>query len=515
MDKHPALFQVNTRVFLKELSAQIKRPATLDDIPDAFLDELAEKGFAWVYFLSVWKTGEAGRKVSRTNAGWLQGFHATLPDLKEEDICGSGFAITAYALDSSFGKPEMLLRLRDRLHTRGMRLMLDFVPNHMAMDHPWVISNPEYFIEGTEEARATAPQNFVELGEKGKTRWFAHGRDPYFDGWPDTVQLNYSNEGLRKAMVGELNNIAGFCDGVRCDMAMLMLPEVFQRTWNVEIKPFWADAIASVRKNHPEFTFMGEVYWNMEWQLQQAGFDYTYDKTLYDRLRQGDARLVREHFWADFEYQKRSARFLENHDEPRAAEVFSLDQHKAAAMISFFCPGLRFFHQGQFEGYKSKLSVHLSRRAQEDVDAELSNFYAALLNCLKLPVAHNGHWRLLECTPAWDDNPTFDRFISFAWTDDRGHQLTIIVNYAPHQSQCYVKVPVTTAGGLLIEFSDRLKRDIYLREAAGVMKRGLFVDLPAWGFHAFLVQPVEREASSAQATPRAGKPREKTLTAKK
>lgn len=513
MDKHPALYQVNTRVWLNELSVNLKRQATLDDIPDSALDEWAEKGFSWVYFLSVWQTGEAGRKVSRTHEGWLNEYRHALPDLQEKDICGSGFAIAGYTLDTSLGKPEALVRLRDRLHERGMKLMLDFVPNHTAIDHPWVAAHPEYYVQGTEEQQARAPQNFVtlETDKKGAKRIFAHGRDPYFDGWPDTLQLNYGDEGLVKALQKELLSIAEVCDGLRCDMAMLVLPDVFKRTWNIDIEPFWPSAIAAVRKKHPAFTFMAEVYWDMEWELQQQGFDYTYDKKLYDRLRQGDARLVREHFWADFEYQRHSARFLENHDEPRAASVFSLDQHKAAAMISFFCPGLRFFHQGQFEGWKQKLSVHLNRRAPEGVDMDLEAFYNALTSCLKLPVAHNGVWHLLDCTPAWDDNPTWERFVAFSWTDDRGHQLTVIVNYAPHQSQCYVKVPVTTAGGLLIEFSDRMKHDIYLREAAGVMKRGLYVDLPAWGFHAFLVQPVERAVPTSEVA----KPREKAVTAKK
>jgi hypothetical protein len=513
MDKHPALFQVNTRVYIKELSDTLKRQATLDDIPDAFLDELAEKGFSWVYLLSVWKTGEAGRKVSRTNEGWLNEFRSNLPDLKEEDICGSGFAIAGYTLDPFFGKPDGLAKLRDRLHKRGMKLMLDFVPNHTAIDHPWVSAHPEYYIEGNEEALAHAPQNFIKVGEKGKEKIFAYGRDPYFDGWPDTLQLNYGDAGLRKAMTAELNNIADVCDGVRCDMAMLVLPEIFQRTWNIQTEPFWSQAIASVRKGHADFTFMAEVYWDMEWELQQQGFDFTYDKRLYDRLRQGDARPVREHFWADFEYQSHSARFLENHDEPRAAGVFPVDQHKAAAMISFFSPGLRFFHQGQFEGLQKKLSVHLNRRGPEEANADLQQFYDLLLNCLKLPVAHCGHWNLLECTPAWDDNPTFDRFIAFNWSDHHKElQLTVIVNYAPHQSQCYVKVPVGAGGGALIEFSDQLKRDIYLREASGVMRRGLYVDLPAWGFHAFVVQPVEREIKAPSQTP---PPREKSLSAKK
>ena len=100
---YPSLYQVNTRVWLTSLAEKLGRPATLDDIPDAELDRLARMGFDWVWFLSVWKTGAAGRRVSRANAGWRKEFQETLPDLREADIAGSGFAITGYAVPAGLG----------------------------------------------------------------------------------------------------------------------------------------------------------------------------------------------------------------------------------------------------------------------------------------------------------------------------------------------------------------------------------------------------------------------------
>ena len=116
-------------------------------------------------------------------------------------------------------------------------------------------------------------------------RILAHGRDPNYPGWPDTLQLDYANPLLQKSQIDELIAIAGKCDGVRCDMAMLVLPEVFQRTWGVDPAPFWPKATAAVRGAHSAFTFLAEVYWDLEWTLQQQGFDYCYDKRLYDRLQ--------------------------------------------------------------------------------------------------------------------------------------------------------------------------------------------------------------------------------------
>ena len=123
-----------------------------------------------------------------------------------------------------------------------------------------------------------------------------------------------------------------------------------------------------MRKQSPNFLFMAEVYWDLEWTLQQQGFDYTYDKRLYDRLREGHARPVRDHLRADPDYQCKMARFLENHDEPRAAATFSPGMHEAAAVITFLSQGLRFFHQGQFEGRRKRISPHLVRAPLETSD---------------------------------------------------------------------------------------------------------------------------------------------------
>jgi|SRR5271157_2601003 len=101
--RYPSLYQINTRVWLTTLSQRLTRAATLDDIPHAELDRLAEMGFDWVWFLSVWRTGSAGQQVSRTNPEWRREFEATLPDLREEDIAGSGFANTSDAAHPTLG----------------------------------------------------------------------------------------------------------------------------------------------------------------------------------------------------------------------------------------------------------------------------------------------------------------------------------------------------------------------------------------------------------------------------
>src|SRR5689334_11165398 len=164
---HPLLYQINTRVWLTELSQTLGRPATLDNIPDDELDHLAAMGFEWVWFLSVWQTGLAGQHISRVNPEFRREFQETLPNLCEEDIAGSGFAITGYSAHKQLGGDEALIRLRDRLHKRGLRLMLDFVPNHTGLDHPWVEVHPEYYLHGTELDLTREPQNYTWVKRVG------------------------------------------------------------------------------------------------------------------------------------------------------------------------------------------------------------------------------------------------------------------------------------------------------------------------------------------------------------
>ena len=194
------------------------------------------------------------------------------------------------------------------MHRRELRLLVDFVPNHVALDHPWVDAHPEFLIAGDEDDLRREPKNYVALqtarGE-GSSRTAAIRTS---SGWNDTLQLNYRHGGLRQAMLAELERIAERADGVRCDMAMLLEPEVIARTWGERARPrdgtppvdrpFWPEAIARIRQRHPQFLFVAEVYWGLEWALQEEGFDFTYDKRLYDRLRAGKARPVREHLRA-------------------------------------------------------------------------------------------------------------------------------------------------------------------------------------------------------------------------
>jgi len=482
--QNPALLQVNTRVFLTELSRKMHRKVTLDDIPDEEIETWSNAGFDWIYMLSVWQTGEAGRGISRANPHWRREFEETLDDLEEDDIIGSGFAITSYDVADSLGGAEALKRFRQRIAGVGMKLMLDFVPNHMAPDHPWVQDHPDFFIRGTVDDISQTPENFKWVRRKHDELILAYGRDPYFSGWPDTIQLNYENEHLQEAMKEQLLLVADHCDGLRCDMAMLLLPDIFDRTWGVSIKPFWPDAIRRVKENHPGFVMMGEVYWDLEYEMQQQGFNFTYDKRLYDRLRAREATSVRDHLKANVDYQEKLARFLENHDEQRAASIFPWEAHQAAAILTFLTPGLKFFHQGECQGKRVKVSPHLGRGPDEKPDVMIEAFYAQLFTLLKRPVFHEGEWQLVKVLPAWDNNPTCQNFIAFSWCY-QDIKILAIVNYASYEGQALIRLPFVGMEGQAFYLREIFNDEIYQRDGTELVQRGLYVDLPGWGYHLF------------------------------
>jgi hypothetical protein len=497
LPRYPSLLEINTRAWLCQLSREAGKPIMLAEIGDATLDELAGQGLDWIWLLSVWQTGAASRAVSRGNPAWRAEFQSALPDLTEEDISGSGFAIGAYDVDEALGGKAALAEFRARLAKRGLRLMLDFVPNHTALDHPWAKTHPDFYVQGNAQSLAVAPDSYCRIETDRGPRVFAHGRDPNFPAWRDTLQLNYANPALQAAQMAELAAIVQQCDGLRCDMAMLQLPDVFRRSWGLPPPPFWPGAIAAVREAHPGFVFLAEAYWDLEWALQQQGFDYCYDKRLYDRLREADAAALRAHLAADLDYQDRLARFLENHDEARAGATFNWPRHQAAAIVSYFAPGLRFFHQGQFEGARVHLPVHLRRGPVEPLDPDIAAFYGGLLAVLRRGRAfREGSWSLIAPQSTWAGNPTAGNFVAYAWRgpdgSSPGHSsYVVVVNYSNHRGQCYLQLPFRELAGGRFRLTDEMGSEVYEREGDNLIGSGLYIDLEGWRYNVFRLDHID------------------------
>jgi hypothetical protein len=289
-------------------------------------------------------------------------------------------------------------------------------------------------------------------------------------------------------MSEELLRVAARCDGVRCDMAMLLLPDAFERTWGRPAQPFWAEAIARVRRDQPGFEFLAEVYWDLEWTMQQLGFDHAYDKRLYDRLVAGQPGPVRDHLGAGLDYQSRLARFLENHDEPRAAATFPTDRHKPATLLTYLTPGLRFIQLGQLEGHRVHVAPQLIRAPDEPLDPERHAWYAWLLTVLREPLVRDGDWQLLERAPAWDGNGSLDSLIAFAWSLGAARWV-VVVNFSASPAQAYIRPTFDDLRGRMWHLIDRVDGVRYERSGDDLAQRGLYVDLGPWRSHVFDLAP--------------------------
>ena len=358
--QYPSTYEINTWVWLSDLSQAYGIAVDLFSVPFAEWDAIAALGFDAVWLMGVWERSPAGIAIANQNKGLVADFRRALPDFRPEDNVGSPYCVRRYVVDERLGGPEGLAVARRELSKRGLNLVLDFVPNHVAPDHPWVSDHPEYFIRGNANDIATDPSS--HLAARGTV--FACGRDPYFSAWPDVLQLNAFDPGLRQAAIETIASIAQQCDGVRCDMAMLFLNAIFERTWTGRTGPrpateYWTEVISTAKRAYPGFLFIAEAYWELEWELQQLGFDFCYDKKLYDRLEHGNAENIRLHLCADLAYQGKLLRFIENHDEPRAAASFSPAKQRVVALTTGTLPGTKLFHQGQLEGRKVRLPVFL------------------------------------------------------------------------------------------------------------------------------------------------------------
>ncbi len=394
----PLLYEINTRVWLRRLSEKHQRTITLGTVPDSEFDFFKTCSFDFVWLMGVWKPSLYSEAVARSHPCLRSTFLRQIDDLFPQDIAASPYSITDYRLNPSVGEEEELASFRKRLTASGIGLMLDFVPNHMALDNAWLPEHPEYFVPVSCEEQGTDPDASFEYRH---CRYLAHGRDPYFPPWTDTLQLNYANPETHDAMKSVLLSVSDRCDAVRCDVAMLVLKSVFDTTWGALSGPmpgeFWPGAIETVRRRHPGFLFLAESYWDKEWELQQHGFDFTYDKTFYDHITAHPVAVtkLKEHLNAEWPYHSRLCRFIENHDEERAARKLG-PNHAAAALVLLTTPGMHLIHQGQMEGLKTRLPVQLLRQANEPFSGEMAELYLKLFALVDRELFREGRIETLD-----------------------------------------------------------------------------------------------------------------------
>ena len=490
MSYNPSLYEINTRVWLRRFDQGIIK-STLADVPKSYWDDFAKNGIDYIWLMGVWDICNSTIQKYCFEDDLVKSYKRALKDWVPDDVIGSPFAVNDYKLNPQLGNKRSLLELKSHLNKKGIKLILDFVPNHFSAETGLIKTNPEIFLQVEKEQYENDPYTFYQPFSN-EPKYFAHGRDPFFPAWQDTIQVNFFSEHARNYLTNKLLELTKVCDGVRCDVAMLAMNNVFQNTWGGILKKngfekpnieFWKYAIEKVKKERSDFLFLAETYWDLEWNLQQLGFDYTYDKKFTDRLKSASRIEITEHLLADTEYQKKSARFLENHDEERTITILGKEKSKAAAVIISTILGMHFYHDGQFEGRKIKLPVQLGREPEEAMCDEIKEFYNNLLKITSQEFFKHGKWELLQPVYSWETNTSFKNILAWEWSLQREKRI-VVVNYADKISTCRLKLDLR---GFQEEFiiKDLLNEQTYTRSAEEVYHTGLFIELKPYQSHIF------------------------------
>jgi glycosidase len=489
MRSNPLLYEINAWAWLEQLSTQLGRTIDLSGVPDAEWDSLAQLGFDAIWLMGVWQRSPVSRQISLDDPANVSDFDRALPSWTPADVVGSPYAVMQYVPDPRIGTWDSLDRVREKLHARKMALFLDFVGNHTALDHPWVREHPEFYVQASKQDFENDASLFFQVKTTQGARYIALAKDPYYPPWKDIAQLNHFQPDMRVAHLAQLATIAKHCDGVRCDMAMLQLNDIFEKGWAHLLgstpppaNEFWNEA----RQAAPNLILLAEAYWGTEARLIDLGFSFAYDKALYDAVRNADVGAVQSRLSSIGDQQTHYARFLENHDEPRRAEVIPNDRLPAVGTLMGTLPGMRFYQQGEIEGYKIRLPIQLRRAAVEPPDPYSVAFFRKILSLTREDIFHDGSWSPLEVAAEGYTSPA--GLLVYEWRSNKAWKI-IAVNLAAGASQGRVRLGDRVSPAQQYVFYDELNEVRYDRTGDELYNVGLFVRLEGFQAHLFGITP--------------------------
>lgn len=425
-DKKPkTLYLINTRLWLNDLGVE-----SISNVSDTEWENLFEM-YDNFWFMGIYKPSQKGQENAKKY--WEQ-YQYYLPDIdKEKDVVSSPFAVPEYCPNPAIADNwQVWDKMVEELNRRGKKVFIDFVPNHTALDHPWVESHPEYYVQGNKQQYLDNPDHFVEIADnQGQIRYFAHGKDPYFDPWSDTLQLNYANLELQKRMEEELINLSKHADGFRCDMAVLVTPDVFLKTWgnylsdeerqNLESSlqnrddeeqkldySFWKRVVprlkeATTMDGKKGFELIAEAYWEVD-KIEKY-FDFIYNHDLYKQIVETLGNRPNTELKSHLDYllrnpeknKKRWVVYTENHDEKRAVDAMDEQFSKPAAVLSAMIKDSIFMiNQGQEIGCQYRAPMQVLRPRKETVNERMVKFYDDLMLMRRSEFFQTGEVKIIE-----------------------------------------------------------------------------------------------------------------------
>ncbi len=409
------LIAKNAYVWLEQLSRKHQRwIRTLDEIPDAELDLLTQRGFTGLWLIGLWERSAASQRIKQR--------------LGQHDAVASAYSLYSYDIAAELGGWEALQNLRARSAQRGLRLSADMVPNHMGIDSRWVMEHPDWFLSLDRPPYPSYSFNSENLSDDarvgiyledhyydhsdaavvfqrrdhytGDASYIYHGNDGTSFPWNDTAQLDYSKAQVREAVIQTILHVARNFPIIRFDAAMTLAKKHIQRLWFPEPgaggaipsraehgitraefdaampNEFWREVVDRVAAEAPETLLLAEAFWLLEgYFVRTLGMHRVYNSAFMHMLRDEDnakyRQLIKNTLEFDPQILRRYVNFMNNPDEKTAIEQFGTsDKYFGVCTLLATLPGLPMFGHGQIEGFREKYGMEYHKPKWDETPDE-------------------------------------------------------------------------------------------------------------------------------------------------
>ncbi|MEO0141831.1 MAG: alpha-amylase family glycosyl hydrolase, partial [candidate division WOR-3 bacterium] len=405
----------HTYVWLYQLSRKYQRQITrLDQIPDEELDLLSDWGFNALWLIGIWERSQASAKIKKLCGN--------------PEAIASAYSIYDYVVASDLGGEAAFNNLKERAIKRNIRIAVDIVPNHTAIDSLWIKEHPEWFIQtdtlpffnykfnGPNLSDDPEIEIYIEDGyytrtdaavvfklvdrKSGRIRYIYHGNDGTSTPWNDTAQLNFLIPEVREAVIKKIIEVARKSPIIRLDAAMTLTKRHYQRLWFPEPgkggdipsrtqwsmsrnefnrlfpKEFWREVVERIARETPDTLLLAEAFWLMEgYFVRNLGMHRVYNSAFMNMLKMEHNREYHQVLKNILEFNpeilRRFVNFMSNPDELTAVDQFGKDdKYFGVCVLLATMPGLCMFAHGQIEGFKEKYGMEYRRSYWEEMPDE-------------------------------------------------------------------------------------------------------------------------------------------------